>query len=356
MLLNPFRILGDVSHTVSKCILIWSIHTNKSAEGVSLITQALYCVVFIVRYLDLFSIPHSFLGFWNFTLKIFYISTSLYIVFLMTRVYARTREREKAWKMGLWSLVGSVVCAPVVAAIFMQKKPFTQGGAFEIPYTFTLILESLCILPQLLLLRQTSVPTVIDSFYLATLGSYRAFYILNWILRSFTEDRHQDIFPVSFTFGVIQTLFYLDFAWVYWTRQRVKLRYGGIVDGDDISRGWLINKIIGRKGNTGHDDDDEDDDAALAGQEEGIIRPAANSHRAWGPRGISVSADDGTHEAEHTRLADPAAFEDDYEDDAVVVSPAVSEVDRASIKAREESTAEQAGISDGIEWRDDQHS
>ncbi|KAG9563732.1 hypothetical protein KCU71_g6534, partial [Aureobasidium melanogenum] len=356
MLLNPFRILGDVSHTVSKCILIWSIHTNKSAEGVSLITQALYCVVFIVRYLDLFSIPHSFLGFWNFTLKIFYISTSLYIVFLMTRVYARTREREKAWKMGLWSLVGSVVCAPVVAAIFMQKKPFTQSGAFEIPYTFTLILESLCILPQLLLLRQTSVPTVIDSFYLATLGSYRAFYILNWILRSFTEDRHQDIFPVSFTFGVIQTLFYLDFAWVYWTRQRVKLRYGGIVDGDDISRGWLINKIIGRKGNTGHDDDDDDDDAALAGQEEGIIRPAANNHRAWGPRGISVSADDGTHEAEHTRLADPAAFEDDYEDDAVVVSPAVSEVDRASIKAREESTAEQAGISDGIEWRDDHHS
>jgi hypothetical protein len=103
---------------------------------VSLITQALYCVVFIVRYLDLFSIPHSFLGFWNFTLKIFYISTSLYIVFLMTRVYARTREREKAWKMGLWSLVGSVVCAPVVAAIFMQKKPFTQGGAFEVGITY----------------------------------------------------------------------------------------------------------------------------------------------------------------------------------------------------------------------------
>lgn len=50
----------------------------------------------------------------------------------MTRVYARTREREKAWKMGLWSVVGSVVCAPVVAAIFMQKKPFTSEGAFEV--------------------------------------------------------------------------------------------------------------------------------------------------------------------------------------------------------------------------------
>jgi len=229
------------------------------------------------------------------------------------------------------------------------------ANAQQIPYTFTLILESLCILPQLLLLRQTSVPTVIDSFYLVTLGSYRAFYILNWILRSFTEERHQNIFPISFTFGVIQTLFYFDFAWVYWTRQRVKLRYGGVVDGEDISRGWLISRIIGHKGNTEHDDDD---DAGLAGQEEGIIRPTGNN-RNWGPRGISVSADDGTHEAEHTRLADPDAFEDDYDygDDAVVVSPAVSEVDRASIKAREEeTTAQQAGVSDGVEWRDDHHS
>jgi ER lumen protein retaining receptor len=128
------------------------------------------------------------------------------------------------------------------------------------------------------------------------------------------------------------------------------------VDGEDISRGWLISKIIGQKGNTEHDDDD---DAGLAGQEEGIIRPTSNNHRAWGPRGISVSADDGTHEAEHTRLADPAAFEDDYDygDDAVVVSPAVSEVDRASIKARDEdNTAKQAGVSDGVEWRDDHHS
>jgi len=31
--MNVFRILGDVSHTVSVCILIWAIHSNKSAEG-----------------------------------------------------------------------------------------------------------------------------------------------------------------------------------------------------------------------------------------------------------------------------------------------------------------------------------
>lgn len=31
--MNAFRILGDLSHTASKCILIWAIHNNQSAEG-----------------------------------------------------------------------------------------------------------------------------------------------------------------------------------------------------------------------------------------------------------------------------------------------------------------------------------
>ena len=34
--MNVFRILGDVSHTASKCILIWAIHSNRSAEGIHL--------------------------------------------------------------------------------------------------------------------------------------------------------------------------------------------------------------------------------------------------------------------------------------------------------------------------------
>lgn len=33
MNMNIFRLLGDISHISSKCILIWAIHRNKSAEG-----------------------------------------------------------------------------------------------------------------------------------------------------------------------------------------------------------------------------------------------------------------------------------------------------------------------------------
>ena len=36
----------------------------------------------------------------------------------MTSVYARTREREKAWKFGLYCLSGAIVVAPFWYIIF----------------------------------------------------------------------------------------------------------------------------------------------------------------------------------------------------------------------------------------------
>lgn len=43
----------------------------------------------------------------------------------MMRVYARTREREKAWKIGGWSLGGSLVTAPFIMMIFKEKNIWT---------------------------------------------------------------------------------------------------------------------------------------------------------------------------------------------------------------------------------------
>lgn len=115
--MNIFRILGDLSHTASKCILIWAIHSNRSAEGVSLLTQLLYILVFLTRYLDLFWVAPWF-SWWNFVLKIFYVTSSAYIVFLMMRVFARTREKEYGWKLAIWCLAGSTVAAVPVCLLF----------------------------------------------------------------------------------------------------------------------------------------------------------------------------------------------------------------------------------------------
>ena len=200
----------------------------------------------------------------------------------MMKMYARTREREKGWMFGAYCLGGSLVIAPVFAAI-AKRKNITF---FEITWTFSIVLESVCIIPQLLLLRQTTVPTVIDSGYILTLGSYRALYILNWILRfADKEEINPDWRAVMF--GIIQTAFYVDFAWVYWTRQRVKLRNGGIVDSDDLSRGFLVSKILGQ-GESENDEESGPLDGANGSN--GASKTQAGGR--WGRRGISVSADE----------------------------------------------------------------
>ena len=85
-----------------------------------MITQVLYILVFAARYLDVFGyyIFQSFLVFYLFVVKLFYITSSAYIVFLMTFAYARTREREKAWKFGIYCLVASMILATPICKIF----------------------------------------------------------------------------------------------------------------------------------------------------------------------------------------------------------------------------------------------
>jgi hypothetical protein len=293
--LQTFRILADISHFASKAILIWAIHRNKSAEGVSLITQALYAFVFCTRYIDLiWKAPKQ--NWWNFFFKIFYIVSSFYILLLMTKVYARTREREKAWRIATYSLLGSIILSPVITSI-AQKTWFPSFS--EDLVVFSLMLESVCILPQLLLLRQTTVPTVIDSYYLVALGAYRALYIGNWIERYVSTDPVKPE-PISVIFGVIQTLFYLDFAWVYYTRQRVKLRGGGIVDSDDLSKSWVLRRVLAAR--QSDDADDEESRPALGDDAEygadDATRRSAAPRGGWGKRGISVRADDTLPPAE----------------------------------------------------------
>ncbi|KAF6832457.1 ER lumen protein retaining receptor [Colletotrichum plurivorum] len=341
---NLFRLLGDVSHLLSKCILMFAIHRNRSAEGVSLITQGLYATVFCTRYLDIFSEQSA----WNLLFKIFYIGSSFYIIGIMQWVYPRSREREIAWKVGAGALGGSLLLSPFAMLIFERS----HWGFRVWLWDFSQILESVCVLPQLLLLRQTTVPTVIDSYYLVTLGSYRALYLVGWITRELdTNDKAPN--PVSVIFGIIQTALYVDFAWVYYTRQRVKLRNGGIVDADDMRRSWLLNRIFGKR----LDNHSDDEESAPALGDDG---PRRGGRPKWGARGISVSADEGVldtdrdnrqREEELDGVLDPDAKMQDPDELARVLDDDDDDTNQASGSSGHTNGAPN-GIQNGQEWRD----
>lgn len=237
----------------------------------------------------------------------------------MTRRFARTREREKAWKLAAYILAGSAVAGPICSVLFNVTYLKGSTNLIEILWAFSIVLESLCVVPQLLLLRQTSVPTVIDSFYLVALGAYRALYILNWIWRAAHGDRPD---AISVVFGIIQTAFYVDFAWVYYTRQRVKLRGGTVVDSDDLNKGFLVNRFARARSSV-------EEPLEAGDQEAEQERPRVNN---WGKRGVSIRADDTLNEhdraqgrsgagqsAESALLTDPDHFLSDEEDDAPAI-------------------------------------
>lgn len=238
----------------------------------------------------------------------------------MTRRYARTREREKAWKLAAYILAFSAVAGPICSVLYLVSYLKKSTNLMEILWAFSIVLESMCVVPQLLLLRQTQVPTVINSGYLVCLGAYRALYILNWIWRSAHGDLPD---AISVVFGIIQTALYVDFAWVYYTRQRVKLRGGAVVDSDDLNKGFLVNRFARMR-------QSEEGDLEAAGEEEQQGQPRSNN---WGKRGVSIRADDtledhnqaqGTSDtgstAETALLTDPDHFlSDDEHDDAPAI-------------------------------------
>lgn len=218
-------------------------------------------------------------------------------------------------------------------------------------WDFSEILEAGCILPQLLLLRQTTVPTVINSFYLLALGSYRALYILNWFVRGL-EIHGSPPKTVSVIFGIIQTALYVDFAWVYYTRQRVKLRGGGIVDADDLRRGWLLSRIFGNKV-----DPADDEESAPALGEDGEPR-RGGARPKWGSRGISVSADedvfdDGRHQDQEDGIdgnVDPDAKMQDPDE----LAKALEDDDDEGVQGSSSRGTKNvpAGMRSGDEWDD----
>lgn len=201
--MNIFRFFGDVSHLVSILILLQTIQSAKSANGISLKTQILYCLVFTTRYLDLLT---SFVSMYNTLMKIFFIASSYFVVYLMMYKYNKTIKNDSDIFKVEYLLAGSFI----LSLIFNYKFTFT-----EIAWSFSLWLESVAILPQLFLLQKTGEAEALTSHYIFALGLYRALYVPNWIYRYFSEGK---LDKLSVFTGLIQTLIYSDFFYIYYQK------------------------------------------------------------------------------------------------------------------------------------------
>ena len=195
--------------------------------GVSLKTQELYLLVFVTRYLDLFqsyislyvyilSLQVSF--FWRLPLTFYFVTrynSCMKFIFIVSsgciigymrkhKVVSQTYDAEQ----DTFRVAFLVWPSFLLAAVVNQKL-----SVMEILWTFSIYLESVAILPQLVLLQRTKNVDNLTSNYVFLLGSYRGLYLLNWIYRCLTEEGYRQW--IVWISGLLQTAIYCDFFYYY---------------------------------------------------------------------------------------------------------------------------------------------
>ncbi|KAG5588536.1 hypothetical protein H5410_048970 [Solanum commersonii] len=209
--MNIFRLAGDMTHLASVLVLLLKIHTIKSCavffvelngldfmllnlgfmgivmnfcvfkvqvtldlkvllQGVnvkhgheicvSLKTQELYALVFVTRYLDIFT---DFISLYNTTMKLVFLGSSLSIVWYMRhhKIVRRSYDKDQ----DTFRHVLLVVPCLVLALVIHEKFTFK-----EIMWTFSIFLEAVAILPQLVLLQRTRNIDNLTGQYILLLG------------------------------------------------------------------------------------------------------------------------------------------------------------------------------------------
>jgi len=192
-----------MTHLLSIVVLLLKINATRSCRGISLKTQELYALVFVCRYLDLFT---NYISLYNTLMKIIFLASTFTIIYFMRfhKVVKLSYDKEHD-KFRTW-----FIFVPCLVLALAFNSAFT---IMEVAWTFSIYLETVAILPQLVLLQKTQNIDNLTGHYVFLLGSYRGLYILNWIYRYMTESHYRQW--IVWISGIVQTAVYVDFFYYY---------------------------------------------------------------------------------------------------------------------------------------------
>lgn len=209
--MNIFRLCGDMSHVFSIIVLLLRLRVVKNAQGISLRTHELFLIVFITRYLDLFTTYYSL---YNSCMKVMYIATTALIVYMIrsTEPICSTYDKAQDTFLHYKFAVAPCIALATITAFIGSKNSLPT--IMEVLWTFSIYLESIAILPQLIVLQRYREVENLTGNYIFFMGAYRFLYILNWVYRAYHEPFYQHHYLVYFC-GCLQTLLYADFFYYY---------------------------------------------------------------------------------------------------------------------------------------------
>lgn len=132
---------GGICHVLSRKLLLLKLLWDKNCRAVSLITQELYLVIYVFRYLDLL---YLYVNFFNTLVKVFHLFVALAIVLLM-----RYSAASQTYDADLDTFPRTALIAPsLVLGIFLNKVKLL----IEMCHSFSVYLEAVALIPQFVLM------------------------------------------------------------------------------------------------------------------------------------------------------------------------------------------------------------
>lgn len=278
-MMHTFRLLGDFFHAASIILFLVIVGVKGNGAGVSLKSQYLFLLTFFLRYLDLFT---KFYNWYNTLMKIFFILTTMGIVFILRRVepakstYSPTQDSVSHWNLIMAAAIAGMVIHLVGSGVVDIRG--SSGQEFEVHFehyswlsffwTFSVCLEPLAMLPQLYIFRKNRLISRDIRTAIVFMGIYRLCYLLFWGFRAASVEHFQHHY-LLYTSGIVQCLTYIDFCLYHWSVCTLWClsKYGGsdsssMVEDSGIGP-WAMKAA-------GYDEDplDEEVDSLLAEVEE----------------------------------------------------------------------------------------
>ena len=204
---NVFRYIGDYIHAGAVCLVCWILIANRNCRGLSFKTQLFYLLIFVTRYLDMFSTtsPHST---YLLVFKLFYIASAFGIVLTM-RLWKATIETNKDT-----CSIAFVVVPCLLVALISSRTSSHSSGFVNYCWTFSELMEGFAMLPQYIFTYRQEEENKRSDYkifiYILLIGTYRVLYAVNWIYKKIMLGSAYHDF-VSWIGGIIEIALFADF-------------------------------------------------------------------------------------------------------------------------------------------------
>ena len=168
----------------------------------------MFLVAFCLRYLDIF---FYFISFYNLLMKIFFICATMYTIYLIRwkSPYCYAYDPKLDNFQHYYFIYPTVFGVTLI--IHTSLKPL------DFVWSYSLWLEAVAFIPQIALFKRIHNIDKITSHYVACLGMYRFFYLINWIFKYFAH------YTVCYTFvlaAILQTCLYIELLYYYFKSVR----------------------------------------------------------------------------------------------------------------------------------------